>query len=87
MNSNPTQSSVILNILIAVRGRWVSMPDLVTASGGRRVGPAISRLRKAGHLIETQLARRPGGKRMSRYRLVQADAIHEPQKSLARPVL
>ena len=87
MSSNPSQSSVILQILTTLRGKWVSMPDLVTASGGRRVGPAISKLRKAGHLIETQLLRRPGGKRMSRYRLVQADAIHEPQKSLARPVL
>ena len=85
MSSNPSQSSVILQILTTLRGKWVSMPDLVTASGGRRVGPAISKLRKAGHLIETQLLRRPGGKRMSRYRLVQADAIHEPQKSLARP--
>jgi hypothetical protein len=87
VSSNPSQSSVILQILTTLRGKWVSMPDLVTASGGRRVGPAISKLRKAGHLIETQLLRRPGGKRMSRYRLVQADAIHEPQKSLARPVL
>jgi hypothetical protein len=85
VSSNPSQSSVILQILTTLRGKWVSMPDLVTASGGRRVGPAISKLRKAGHLIETQLLRRPGGKRMSRYRLVQADAIHEPQKSLARP--
>jgi biotin operon repressor len=87
MNSNPTQSSVILNILTALRGKWVSMPDLAHASGGRRISPAISKLRKAGYVIETQLVRRPGGKRMSRYRLVEVAAIHKPQKSLARPVL
>jgi hypothetical protein len=68
MNSNPSQSSVILDILTTLRGKWVSMPDLATASGGRRISPAISKLRKAGHEIETQFVRRPGGKRMSRYR-------------------
>jgi len=87
VNSNPSQFSVILQILTTLRGRWVSMPDLATASGGRRVIPAISKLRKAGHPIETQFVRRPGGKRMARYRLVEVDVIHEPQKSLARPVL
>jgi biotin operon repressor len=87
VNSNPSQSSVILQILTTLRGRWVSMPDLAHASGGRRVSPAISKLRKAGHPIETQFVRRPGGKRMARYRLVEVDVIHEPQKSLARPVL
>jgi hypothetical protein len=87
MNSNPSQADVILDILIALRGQWVSMPDLAHASGGRRVSPAISKLRKAGHPIETQFVRKPGGKRMARYRLVEVDAIHEPQKSLARPVL
>jgi len=84
MNSNPYQSAVILDILTTMRGRWVSMPDLATVSGGRRISPAISKLRKAGHPIETQFVRRPGGKRMSRYRLVEVAAIHEPQKSLAQ---
>jgi hypothetical protein len=84
MNRNPSQSAVILDILIALRGKWVSMPDLAIASSGRRISPAISKLRKAGHAIETQFVRRPGGKRMSRYRLVQAAAIHEPQKHLAQ---
>jgi hypothetical protein len=84
MNSNPSQSSVILDILTALRGKWVSMPDLAHASGGRRIIPAISKLRKAGHPIETQFVRRLGGKRVSRYRLVAVAAIHEPQKHLAQ---
>jgi hypothetical protein len=38
VNSNPSQSAVILQILTTLRGRWVSMLDLIHASGGRRVG-------------------------------------------------
>jgi hypothetical protein len=71
MNSNPSQSSVILDILIALRGRWVSMPDLAIASAGDDVRGCIAELRKAGHVIENQVERRPDGKRVSRYRLVE----------------
>ena len=69
MNSNPSQSSVILDILIALRGKWVSMPDLVDASAGTDVRGCIAELRKAGHIIENHVERRPDGKRVSRYRL------------------
>ncbi len=71
MNSNPSQSSVILDILIALRGRWVSMPDLATASGGYAVHSRIAELRKHGHVIENKVERRADGKRVSRYRLVE----------------
>ena len=71
MNSNPSQSSVILDILTTLRGKWVSMPDLVTASGGYAIHSRISELRRRGYVIENQVERRPGGKRVSRYRLVE----------------
>jgi len=71
VNSNPSQSSVILQILTTLRGRWVSMPDLVTASGGYSVHSRIAELRRRGHVIENQVEQRPGGKRVSRYRLVE----------------
>ncbi len=71
MNSNPSQSSVILEILIALRGKWVSMPDLVEASKGYAVHSRIAELRKAGHVIENKVERRADGKRVSRYRLVE----------------
>lgn len=70
MNSNPSQSSVILDILTTLRGKWVSMPDLATASGGYAVHSRIAELRKRGHVIENQVEQR-GRKRVSRYRLVE----------------
>ena len=71
MNSNPSQSAVILDILTTLRGRWVSMPDLATASGGYAVHSRIAELRRRGHVIENQVEHRPDGKRVSRYRLVE----------------
>jgi biotin operon repressor len=73
VNSNPSQSSVILQILTTLRGRWVSMPDLAFASGGYAVHSRISELRRRGHVIENQVEQR-GGKRVSRYRLVEVQS-------------
>lgn len=85
MNSNPSQSAVILQILATLRGKWVSMPDLATASGGRPIKSAISKLRRRGCVIENQVERRPGGKRVSRYRLVGDQGSNH--KSLAPTAL
>lgn len=74
MNSNPSQSAVILDILTTLRGRWVSMLDLATASGGYAVHSRIAELRRRGHVIENQVGQRPGGKRVSRYRLVEVES-------------
>jgi hypothetical protein len=74
VNSNPSQSSVILDILTTLRGRWVSMPDLVEASKGYAVHSRIAELRRRGHVIENQVERRADGKRVSRYRLVEVQS-------------
>jgi hypothetical protein len=47
------------------------MPDLVEASKGYAVHSRIAELRRRGHVIENQVERRPDGKRVSRYRLVE----------------
>lgn len=63
-----SQCARILAALEAVRGVWVTMPDLAAASGAYAVHSRVAELRKRGHVI-TQRSERHGRTVRSFYRL------------------
>jgi hypothetical protein len=65
-----TQAQKILDLLALRRGKWVPMTDLWRASGAFAVHSRVSDLRKAGHQIRQQSARRADGTCLSSYMLV-----------------
>lgn len=69
MNSNPTQSQVILSVLRASAGFWVPMPILAAKSGAYAVHSRVSELRRKGHRIQNRVERHKDGTRVSAYRM------------------
>ena len=67
-----SQCDRILARLEAAWGAWVSMPDLVKASGAYAVHSRVAELRSWGHNIE-QRSERDGRKVRSFYRLVEGE--------------
>ena len=65
-----TQCEIILGMLVAAQGNWVSLPDLMSQSGSAAVHSRIADLRNAGNDIAWR-SDRVGRKVHSWYRLVQ----------------
>lgn len=64
----PTNRDVVLQVLRAHAGEWVSGVDLAMAGGGFRYGARIYELRQAGHVIEKRKSERSA---VDEYRLVE----------------
>lgn len=63
-----TQNEAVLDALAKRHGEWVSMPDLVQASGAYAIHSRVAELRSEGHVIQNKVE---GTKpRRSFYRLV-----------------
>jgi len=65
-----TQGGIILGLLRAAAGDWVSALELHEASGSLAVHTRVSDLRKLGHQIENR-TRHEGARCLSEYRLIK----------------
>ncbi len=73
-----SQCDAILDVLIARRGEWVSMPELSHASGAFAVHSRISDLRQRGYTIDQKSVRTPDRVVYSYYRLRETSVIGQP---------
>ena len=78
-----TQRTRILDLLVAARGGWVSLPEIL-ACGAAQYGARLHELRRLGHRIDNRTERRDG-KRNSYFRLVVGPTISARTSSISTP--